>query len=132
MREWIRDVQKTAAYRDGRTVGPVALFTSGRQGSVWQSYWTEQPELNALADMVKQEWKPGTATPPPPNTGLEAALIAESQELQCIRLNAQAALQSKIVRDGRQPVGSEGWMMYGGKQDALQPAESLTSQGRWV
>ena len=130
VRAWINDVKQTAAYKEGRIVGPVALFTTGRQSSTWASYWTEQPELNALADMFRAEWKPGTVTPPPPT--LNEALIARSLELQCISLNAAASIQAKIVRDGRQPVGSEGRMTHQGVSYALQPAESLTSQGRWV
>lgn len=129
VRTWIQDVKQTAAYKEGRIVGPVALFTTGRQSSTWSTYWTEQPELNALADMFRAEWKPGTV---PPSGGLNEALIARSLELQCISLNAAASIQAKIVRDGRQPVGSEGRMTHQGVSYALQPAESLTSQGRWV
>lgn len=129
VRAWINDVKQTAAYKEGRIIGPVALFTTGRQSSTWASYWTEQPELNALADMFRAEWKPGTV---PPSSGLNEALIARSLELQCISLNAAASIQAKIVRDGRQPVGSEGRMTHQGVSYALQPAESLTSQGRWV
>jgi hypothetical protein len=65
MRQWIRDVQQTAAYKEGRTKG-FALFTTGRAGSVWRTFWTEQPELNQLANMISQEWHPGTAPIPPP------------------------------------------------------------------
>ena len=64
VRAWINDVKQTAAYKEGRIIGPVALFTTGRQSASWSSYWTEQPELNALADMFRAEWKPGTVTPP--------------------------------------------------------------------
>jgi len=129
VRAWINDVKQTAAYKEGRIIGPVALFTTGRQSSTWASYWTEQPELNALADMFRAEWKPGIV---PPSSGLNEALIAKSLELQCIQLNAAASIQAKIVRDGRQPVGSEGRMTHQGISYALQPAESLTNQGRWV
>ena len=54
VRQWIRDVQQTAAYKEGRTKG-FALFTTGRAGATWTSFWTEQPELDQLAAMVKQE-----------------------------------------------------------------------------
>lgn len=65
MRLWIRDVKTTAAWREGRLLG-FALFTTGRAGSTWSKYWTEQPELNLLASMVAQEWKvPDTPDPPP-------------------------------------------------------------------
>jgi hypothetical protein len=62
---WIRDVQQTAAYREGRIFG-FALYTTGRAGTVWKHFWTEQPELNFMADMIAQEWEPGTHNPPPP------------------------------------------------------------------
>lgn len=309
VREWIQDVQETPAYKEGRIVGPVALFTTGIPGGTFASYHTGQPELNALADMIKQEWRPGTVTPPTPtnplpitplsqrdprwaghimgpdSTGrvrnigdfgclvtdwcmmvrqwgisqmnpaelwehikanggtngaylrsgalaaafpsqvkyngytggspelynlirankdrgwitpvrvdfnpttpqqeehwvnvidylpgdnfsaadpwtgkivtvnlvygipgadiltaqwyeaipqgqtLEAALVAKSLELQTISLNSAAALQARIVADGRQPVGNEGRMTFEGVSYALQPAESLTEPGRWV
>lgn len=74
VRELILDIQETPAYQEGRVVGPVALFTTGRTHPIWQSFWTEQPELNALADMIKVEWKPGTVTlPPNPLPGLRLA-----------------------------------------------------------
>ena len=65
VREWIRDCATTPAYQEGRLRG-FALFTTGRAGPVWSGFWTEQPELNALADMVAQEWEPGSSPPPPP------------------------------------------------------------------
>ena len=64
VRAWIQDVKQTAAYKEGRIIGPVALFTTGRQSASWSTYWTEQPELNALADMFRAEWKPGAVIPP--------------------------------------------------------------------
>jgi len=63
MRQWIRDVQQTDAYQEGRIYG-FALFTTGRAGDVWKHFWTEQPELNDLSDMIAQEWNPGTYVPP--------------------------------------------------------------------
>lgn len=78
MREWVRDVQKTAAYKEGRVVGPVALFTTGRMGDVWREYWTERDELIALADMFAQEWRPGTSPPaPPPPSVIPVAPISQ-------------------------------------------------------
>ena len=65
MKQWINDMKTTDAYKTGRLNG-FALFTSGRAGDTWKGYWTEQPELNILATMVAEEWKPGDRTPPPP------------------------------------------------------------------
>ena len=64
MRQWIQDCQQTNAYQQGRIVG-FNLFTTGG-GDTWKYYETDQPELDALADMIAVEWKPGTAPPPPP------------------------------------------------------------------
>lgn len=58
MRAWVRDMQQTPAYREGRIIGPGAWFTSGG-GPTWQWYALETPELSALADMLRDEWKPG-------------------------------------------------------------------------
>ena len=74
IRELILDIQETPAYQEGRVVGPVALFTTGRTQPIWESFWTEQPELNALADMIRSEWRPGAVTlPPSPLPGLRLA-----------------------------------------------------------
>lgn len=66
VREWIRDIQTTEAYQQGRIEG-FALFTTGG-GSTWKYYETSQPELNLLADMINQEWKPGGEPVPEPRT----------------------------------------------------------------
>jgi murein DD-endopeptidase MepM/ murein hydrolase activator NlpD len=63
IREWLEDVQETSAYIEGRIFG-FNLFTTGGS-SEWKYYETKQPELNTLADLVSEMWKPGT-TPPPP------------------------------------------------------------------
>jgi hypothetical protein len=65
MRTWIGEIKGTPAYQEGRVKG-FALFTSGRTSGVWELYYTEQPELNMLADMVAQEWQPVSSPPPPP------------------------------------------------------------------
>jgi hypothetical protein len=64
VRAWLKDVQQTAAYKEGRIIG-FHLFTTGGT-SEWQYYETKQPELDALAAMIAQEWKPGSSPPPPP------------------------------------------------------------------
>ena len=61
--QWIRDVAQTNAYAEGRVKG-FALFTTGGS-SQWRHFETAQPEMNLLADMIAQEWQPGTAPPPP-------------------------------------------------------------------
>jgi hypothetical protein len=65
MRDWLRDVQATPAYAEGRIYG-YATYTTGRAGDTWKHFWTEQPELNMLADMTAVEWAPGTIVVPPP------------------------------------------------------------------
>ena len=66
VRVWLRDVQQTAAYKEGRLKG-FALFTTAG-GQEWQAYETKQPEMDMMADMIRNEWKPGSepVTPPPP------------------------------------------------------------------
>jgi murein DD-endopeptidase MepM/ murein hydrolase activator NlpD len=71
VRDWIGDVKSTAAYQDGRIYG-FALFTTGRTGNKWKGFWTEQPELNHLAEMIASEWKSPASQPPasePPSPG---------------------------------------------------------------
>jgi hypothetical protein len=65
MRTWIGEIKATPAYQEGRVQG-FALFTTGRTSGVWHMYYTEQPEMNMMADMVAQEWKPVSSPPPPP------------------------------------------------------------------
>ncbi len=65
VREWIGDCQETSAYKQGRLHG-FGLFTTGKTAPAWNSFATEQPELNLMADMVNAEWQPGTFIPPPP------------------------------------------------------------------
>lgn len=64
VRDWIRDVQTTPAYAEGRTKG-FGLFTTGRTDDKWKYFWTEFPELNDMADMLAVEWKPGQPVDPP-------------------------------------------------------------------
>jgi murein DD-endopeptidase MepM/ murein hydrolase activator NlpD len=65
VRDWIRDVVMTPAFQDGRIYG-FALFTTVRPNSGrFSSYRTTQPELNLLADMIRQEWKSPSPKPQP-------------------------------------------------------------------
>ena len=74
VKDWIQDVKATDAYQEGRILG-FALFTTGRAGNSWRSFWTEQPELNRLAAMIAEEWDlsadpiPDPQPPPPANRG---------------------------------------------------------------
>lgn len=54
MRLWVRDLATTAAYQQGRILGPGAWFTSGGQG--WEMYQLETPQLLAIANMLRGEW----------------------------------------------------------------------------
>lgn len=74
MRAWIRDVATTAAYRDGRILGPGAFFTSGG-GDQWRLYELETPQLLALAGMLRDEWHPGTGDDMPPLDDVSRARI---------------------------------------------------------
>jgi hypothetical protein len=138
VRQWIRDVQQTSAYAEGRIKG-FALFTTGRAGDVWADYWTEQPELNMLADMVTVEWHPGATAPspepppdPPPPDGFAAALWADSLTKQTASFNPNAALQKVIFADGFVPVMDENRFTYDGAEYAEQAAEHLDTGERRV
>jgi hypothetical protein len=63
MRTWIREMGQTAAYKENRILG-FTLFTSGG-GEKWKRYETRQPEMNMLANMIREEWV-SDATPPDP------------------------------------------------------------------
>ena len=64
VRDWLYDVSFTHAYNEGRLNG-FALFTTGGPG--WATYETGQPELNELARMTAEVYKPGTTPPPDPD-----------------------------------------------------------------
>ncbi|MFW6184034.1 MAG: hypothetical protein ACOC8X_09575, partial [Chloroflexota bacterium] len=63
VRRWIREVKQTPAYAEGRVLG-FNLFTTGGT-SEWKHYETAQPEMDALASMIAQEWKPVPLPPEP-------------------------------------------------------------------
>ena len=69
VRDWLFDVKTTPAYREDRIYG-FAIYTTGRAGTTWKHYWTEQPELNMLATMIAQQWhmdEPPVVIPPEPS-----------------------------------------------------------------
>lgn len=55
MRLWVKDVQTTAAYKEGRILGPGAWFTSGVMG--WEDYQLQTGNLVAIMKMMKDNWK---------------------------------------------------------------------------
>jgi hypothetical protein len=136
VQQWIWDVQATPAYAQGRIVG-FNLFTTGRTDPKWQSFWTEQPELNDLADMVALEWHPGGGSvppipPPPPSNELENYLWEVSIEQQAISLNKDAAIQKRIYAHGYVPVMGEYYTHFEGHEYVLQAAEHLGGEPRRV
>lgn len=68
---------------------------------------------------------PDPPAPPDPVESLEKFIWEHSLKTQCISLNASAALQSRIQRDGFHPVGTEVWVTYDGKSYAYQTGEKL-------
>ena len=134
VRQWIQDVQQTAAYREGRVEG-FALFTTGSPSPQWDSFETQQPELNELADMIRDEWNPGNSPPPPPPppvNDLHQHLWDVSIDSQSISLNPDAALQKVINGKGYQIVGSEAWTNWEGRDYAVQGAEHLEGLPRHI
>lgn len=115
VRLWIRDISQFAAYKEGRIRG-FNLFTTFAPGDTqWGSFHTGQPEMNRLAEMIRQEWKPGkpSTTPPPsppPTTPPDvafrdkawAATVAKQESGNGgLRLNPAAAIQQAINRHNK-------------------------------
>lgn len=80
VRRWIREMKATPAYREGRIKG-FALFTTGRTSGNWDSYYTEQPELDMLAAMIREEWTPVVAPPTEPDPPTPERVIDYVDEL---------------------------------------------------
>ncbi|MFW5941904.1 MAG: peptidoglycan DD-metalloendopeptidase family protein [Chloroflexota bacterium] len=74
VRTWVRELAQTPAYKEGRLKG-FGLFTTGQTDGGWDDYYTEQPELDMLAEMLAAEWEPGSGVvlPPPPKPDPEPA-----------------------------------------------------------
>lgn len=98
MKQWVQDLKGTAAYKEGRILGPGAWFTCKQpaQNERWTHYLLWESELLPLAEMCSQEWKPGTPVEPPPpppptdgevpyvvvaNLASQRATVAQKQEI---------------------------------------------------
>jgi murein DD-endopeptidase MepM/ murein hydrolase activator NlpD len=70
VRDWLRDVQTTPAYAEGRIKG-FGIFTMDTpDDEQFASYQTGVYELDHLVDMLAVEWKPGQpVVPPDPEPG---------------------------------------------------------------
>lgn len=138
MADWWQDCRQTAAYQEGRILGPGAWFTSSTSYDQWTYYRLWESELSPLADLAAQIWKPGNVPPPPPppppppDDGFEAALWADSLTKQTASYNPSAALQSVIFDDGFVPVMNESRFTYNGAEYAEQAAEHLATGARRV
>lgn len=113
VRLWIEDVAKTSAYKEDRIRG-FALFTTFSPGDQkWGSFHTQQPEMNALADMIKLNWKPGTGgggvlppivTPEPSTDQQKAWELTVNKQVTGqggLRLNPKAGIQERVARDNK-------------------------------
>lgn len=126
VRTWVREVKATHAYQTGRVLG-FALFTTGG-GSLWEWFETRQPELNALADMVKQEWTAVTPPPdpePPPSSSLDAYLWQESEAFAAangMNLHPNLYLWQLALSQGYAVLHTEIVRTYEGKNYAIQQA----------
>lgn len=125
----IRDIKATNAYQTGRVVGDPADFTTGG-GSIWEWFETRQPELNALADMVREEWvvvEPPPVDPPPAPSPLPPAVIAQLWQIaeawpHKINFAPQLGLWQAILADGRVPYHTELSATVEGQPYAVQLA----------
>jgi hypothetical protein len=111
VRAWMRDVKETPAYKEGRVYG-FGLFTTGRTGDVWKHFWTEQPELNMIADMVAEEWVLEDPEPPKPEPPIECRGLPREQYKReyWVLNNNMTEEQEKAVFDfARQEKRTIGW-----------------------
>lgn len=107
VRLWIRDLAKSAAYKQDRIRG-FALFTTFAIGDEkWGTFHTQQPELNLLAKMVREEWHPGGEATPPPQppdlSGFQKRAWEKTAQMQIsgqggLRLNPGAGIQREVSR----------------------------------
>jgi hypothetical protein len=79
MRDWVRDVANTDAYREGRILGPGAFFTSGGFG--WEMYQYKTDELIELYKMLAVEWKPPAPQEDPMDEVLKTKIREHAQAI---------------------------------------------------
>lgn len=109
VRTWIREIKLTHAYQTGRVLG-FALFTTGG-GTLWEWFETRQPELNALADMLRQEWTqqpPPDPPPPDPTPDPCQPRLAYQREYWAVPQDAtpdQFATLSRLAHANRRTIG---------------------------
>jgi hypothetical protein len=110
VRLWIRDVMKTNAAKQDRIRGFGLFTTFAPNDQKWGTFHTEQPELNDLARMVREEWHPGDdpvinpPIDPPVDDEFEQKAWEVTVEKQVtgqggLRLNANAAIQRQVNID---------------------------------
>lgn len=137
VRLFIEDVSTTNAYKQNRIKG-FSLFTTFSPGDEqWATFHTQQPEMNMLAEMIRDNWKPGTdpVTPPPPidisDFHKKAWAVTVQKQVTGdggLRLNRDAGIQGRINHDNLsglqlQIVTDE--VIVDGR--TVQAAESLTN-----
>lgn len=128
VRTWVRELKNTHAYQAGRIFG-FALFTTV-DGAHWPYFQTRQPELNQLADMLRQEWTqvtPPPVDPPPTPSPLPPAVVAQLWQLSDayphkINFSPDLGLWKAIHESGRMPVHTEIGTTIEGKPYAVQAA----------
>lgn len=114
VRIWIREVAQTNAYKEGRLHGFNLFTTFAPKDPQWGSFHTGQPEMNMLADMIREEWRPGTyygpEPPDDPNPGNDDELRQMAWEVTVnkqvtgnggLRLNPSAGIQRQINIDNQ-------------------------------
>ena len=97
VRDWIRDVQTTPAYAEGRIKG-FALFTTDlpNDSAQWSSYLTNVNELNHLVDMTAVEWKPGQPViEPEPDPDVNYRVVANLLGQDATKVKKQYVLDER-------------------------------------
>ena len=72
---WMKDVQTTPAYQEGRIVGYHLFTVPG--GGQWAHFAHDLGDLNSQVDVIIREWKPGTVVTPPPSNPLPITPLSQ-------------------------------------------------------
>lgn len=126
---WMSKAKQTAAYRNGRFLG-ATIFTTGG-GSQWREFEVQQPEMDTIAQYVRDNAGAPPPPPPPPDPvdPLATAVWQYGQASGLCTANNDAALNAAIWRDGWDVGGAEGWHLINGVNVAIQAATKRDRPG---
>jgi len=105
VRDWIRDVQTTPAYAEGRIKG-FGLFTMDTPNDGrFASYQTNVYELNHMVDMLAVEWKPGTpVVEPDPEPDVNYVVVANLLPQDATKAEKHYVVDEEKVHEDKETV----------------------------